>query len=113
MGFGTALKSVEPTFQLLQGAPGRGEDMNCQEAVVNFAVGLHARPAALFVRIAQKHAASVTVTFRDKCVNAKSLLGLLSLGVGQGAVIQIRADGSDEDAAIDALVALVESGFGE
>lgn len=76
-------------------------------------VGLHARPATLFVQAAQKHKAGITVTYQGKTVNAKSLLGLLALGVTQNAVITVAADGSDEEEALNALAALIESNFGE
>ncbi len=80
---------------------------------VQHKVGLHARPAALFVQTAQKHAAKITVTSNEKTVNAKSLLGLLGLGVTQGTTIQIVAEGADEQEAIETLKLLVESNFGE
>ncbi len=76
-------------------------------------VGLHARPAALFVQTAQKFSAKISVTHGAKTANAKSLLGLLGLGVTKDADISIKADGADEEAAVDALVALVESNFGD
>jgi len=80
---------------------------------VQHKVGLHARPAALFVQTAQKHEAKITVTAKEKTVNAKSLLGLLGLGVTQGTIIQIVAEGADEQEAIETLKLLVESNFGE
>lgn len=80
---------------------------------VQHKVGLHARPAALFVQTAQKHEAKITVTAKEKTVNAKSLLGLLGLGVTQGTIIQIVAEGADEQEAIETLKLLIESNFGE
>ncbi|MEJ2486357.1 MAG: HPr family phosphocarrier protein [Anaerolineales bacterium] len=79
---------------------------------VQHKVGLHARPAALFVQTAQKHEAKITVTSNEKTVNAKSLLGLLGLGVTQGTTIHIEAQGADEEQAVEALKLLVESNFG-
>ncbi len=76
-------------------------------------VGLHARPAALFVQTASKFAAKISVTYNAKTANAKSLLGLLGLGVTRDVEISIKADGADEEAAVKALVDLVESDFGE
>jgi len=76
-------------------------------------VGLHARPAKVFVQTAQKFTAKVTVTYKDKTVNAKSLLSLLSLGVTGESVIRISADGEDEADALLALEALVNDNFGE
>lgn len=84
--------------------------------MVKHATGLHARPAALFVRTASRFAAAidvVNVTAQGRVVNAKSILMVLSLGVLQGHAIQVRADGADEAEAIAALTALVESNFGE
>ena len=76
-------------------------------------VGLHARPATLFVNTAQKHTANITVTFDGSSVDAKSILALLTLGVHQGSEITIAADGDDEDSALKALADLVASNFGE
>lgn len=83
-----------------------------QLTIVN-EVGLHARPATLFVKAAQKHAADITVSYDDKTVNAKSLLGLLTLGAAKGAIITVEAQGSDEEEALNALTALVDTNFGE
>lgn len=87
--------------------------MKSVELTVQNAVGLHARPATLFVKAAQKYAAEVTVTYAEQTVNAKSLLALLTLAVGQGAVIRVAADGADADAALAELQSLVEGNFGE
>jgi phosphocarrier protein HPr len=76
-------------------------------------VGLHARPAAMFVQTAQKFSAKISVTCSAKTANAKSLLALLGLGVTKDSDILIKADGADEEDAVNALVALVESNFGE
>jgi phosphotransferase system HPr (HPr) family protein len=79
--------------------------------------GLHARPAALFVKTAGSFAANVQVTNLtrnpDKAAAARSLLGVLGLGVSSGHEIRIAADGEDADAAIETLRELVESGLGE
>lgn len=71
--------------------------------------GLHARPAAEFVRLASTFDATVTVNGKD----AKSLLGILSLGLGQGTRVEITAWDRQGQAAVDALATLIESGFGE
>ena len=76
-------------------------------------VGLHARPAALFVQTAKQFNCDVKVTHGEREANAKSILGVLTLGVNQGAVITIRAEGEEADQALAALEALVESNFGE
>ena len=86
-----------------------------QTTVVNKA-GLHARPASEFVMKAKSFTADVTVRNMDKsgaAVNAKSIVRLLGEGLGTGTKIEIAAEGADEKAAVDALVALVNSGFGE
>jgi len=87
--------------------------MKISEVMIKHEVGLHARPAKTFVQTAQKFASKVTVTYRDKTVNAKSLLSLLSLGAGRDACIQIQVDGEDEETALAALVLLVETNFDE
>ena len=80
--------------------------------VIN-SVGLHARPATYFIQEANKYRSSISVKKDSRKVNAKSLLGVLSLGVVQGMNIEIEADGSDEADAIEALTKLIESGFAE
>ncbi len=76
-------------------------------------VGLHARPATFFIQKANEFKSSVWVEKDERRVNAKSLLGVLSLGIVGGTTIRIMADGSDEEQAVDGLVKLVESGFAE
>jgi phosphocarrier protein HPr len=76
-------------------------------------VGLHARPAALFVQTAKQFNCDVKVTHGEREANAKSILSVLALGVEQGAVITIHAEGQDADQALAELEALVESNFGE
>ncbi|MBO5945519.1 MAG: HPr family phosphocarrier protein [Clostridia bacterium] len=73
--------------------------------------GLHARPATFFIQKANSYKSSIWVEKEDCRVNAKSLLGVLSLGIVQGTEITIIADGADEAEAINGLVALVESEF--
>ena len=76
-------------------------------------VGLHARPATFFIQRANEYKSSIWVEKDERRVNAKSLLGVLSLGVVQGTKILIVADGSDEQEAVDTLVELIESNFSE
>jgi phosphocarrier protein len=76
-------------------------------------VGLHARPAALFVQTAKQFKSDVKVGKDDTEVNAKSILSILTLGVNQNTVITIKAEGEDEEEAVTALQELVESNFGE
>ena len=76
-------------------------------------VGLHARPATFFIQKANTYQSSVWVEKEDRRVNAKSLLGVLSLGIVKGTTITLIADGVDEKEAVDALTSLIESNFGE
>lgn len=87
--------------------------MYVKEVEVQNQVGLHARPATFFIQKANEFKASIWVEKDERRVNAKSLLGVLSLGIVGGTTIKILADGSDEAAAVDGLVKLVESGFSE
>lgn len=87
--------------------------MNSIELTIANEVGLHARPATLFVKTAQKHQAEITVSFDGKTVSAKSLLGLLTLAVTKGSVITVAAEGADAEAALAALSELVSNNFGE
>ena len=84
-----------------------------QDVVVQNQVGLHARPATFFIQKANEFKSSIWVEKDERRVNAKSLLGVLSLGIVGGTSIRIIADGSDEQQAVEGLVALVESGFTE
>ena len=76
-------------------------------------VGLHARPATFFIQKANEYKSSIWVEKEERHVNAKSLLGVLSLGIVGGTTIRIIADGTDEQAAVDGLLKLVNSGFSE
>ena len=87
--------------------------MYIKEVTVSNQVGLHARPATFFIQKANEFKSSIWVEREDRRINAKSLLGVLSLGITGNTAIKILADGSDETAAVDALVELVESGFAE
>ena len=87
--------------------------MYVTEVTVKNQVGLHARPATFFIQKANEFKSSVWVEKDERRVNAKSLLGVLSLGIVGGTTIRIMADGSDEEQAVDGLVKLVESGFAE
>ena len=82
-----------------------------KDVLVQNQVGLHARPATFFIQKANEFKSSIWVEKDERRVNAKSLLGVLSLGIVGGT--SIIADGSDEQEAVDSLVALVESGFAE
>ncbi len=85
--------------------------MCVKDVVINNQVGLHARPATFFIQKANEFKSSVWVEKEDRRVNAKSLLGVLSLGIVGGTKIRIIVDGSDEEACMNALVDLVEKDF--
>ncbi|MBO7342059.1 MAG: HPr family phosphocarrier protein [Clostridia bacterium] len=87
--------------------------MISREVTVTNTIGLHARPATFFIQRANSFKSSIWVEKEDRKVNAKSLLGVLSLGIAQGMTITLLADGSDEDEALQGLVDLVNTGFQE
>ena len=87
--------------------------MFSKDVVVQNQVGLHARPATFFIQKANEFKSSIWVEKEERRVNAKSLLGVLSLGIVGNTAIRVIADGADEEAAVEALVKLVESGFAE
>lgn len=87
--------------------------MFVKEVSVQNQVGLHARPATFFIQKANEYKASIWVEKEERRVNAKSLLGVLSLGIVGGTNIKVIADGADEQQAVDGLVKLVESGFAD
>jgi len=76
-------------------------------------LGMHARAAARFVHVASSFSAHIRVARGQKVMDGKSILGILLLAAGQGSSVTISAEGADEEKALDALVALVVSGFGE
>ncbi len=76
-------------------------------------LGLHARAAARFVKAANRFDATVAVTHQDATIDGKSILGLLFLAAAQGSRLSIRTSGPEEEQALEALAALVRSGFGE
>ncbi len=85
--------------------------MCVKDVLVENQVGLHARPATFFIQKANEYRSSIWVEKEERRVNAKSLLGVLSLGIVGGTNIRILADGADEEEAVDGLVELVKSGF--
>lgn len=87
--------------------------MYIKEAVVNNQVGLHARPATFFIQKANEFKSGIWVEKEERRVNAKSLLGVLSLGIVKGTTITLIADGNDEKEAVQALVELVQNNFDE
>ena len=85
--------------------------MYTKTAVVNNQVGLHARPATFFIQKANEFKSSVWVEVEERRVNAKSLLGVLSLGIVKGTEITLIANGPDEEEAVEALATLLASDF--
>lgn len=83
--------------------------MTVRETVVNNKVGLFARPATFFIQKANEFKCSIWVEKDDRRVNAKSLLGVLSMGIMDGTSILLIADGVDEAEALDALTKLVST----
>ena len=87
--------------------------MFVKDVMVQNQVGLHARPATFFIKKANEFKSSIWIEKEERRVNAKSLLGILSLGIVGGTQIRIIADGADEQEAVTALTELVDSGFAE
>ena len=84
-----------------------------KEATINNQVGLHARPATFFIQKANEFKSSIWIEREERRVNAKSLLGVLSLGIVKGTAVNIVADGVDENEAIATLSELIDSDFSE
>ena len=87
--------------------------MVTKEVVINNQVGLHARPATFFIHKANEFKSSIWIEKEDRRVNAKSLLGVLSLGIVKGTAVNLIADGNDENEAISTLSDLIASDFSE
>ena len=87
--------------------------MCSKDVVINNQVGLHARPATFFIQKANEFKSSIWVEKEERRVNAKSLLGVLSLGIVKGTAVKIIADGADESEAIETLAGLIDSDFTE
>ena len=87
--------------------------MFVKEVMVQNQAGLHARPATFFIQKANEFKSSIWIEKEERRVNAKSLLGVLSLGIVGGTTIKVMADGADEETAVESLVKLIQSGFSE
>ncbi len=87
--------------------------MVSQKVTIQNSVGLHARPATFFIQKANSYRSSIWLEKDDCRVNAKSLLGVLSLGIVKGTTVTLIADGADEAAAIEGLAALIDGGCAE
>lgn len=85
--------------------------MLSREVVVQNQVGLHARPATFFIQKSNEFKSGIWVEKNDRRVNAKSLLGVLSLGITKGTKITVIADGADEQEALEALSVLIGADF--
>lgn len=91
--------------------------MYARKVMIENEIGLHARPAAKFVNLAKKYSSKIRIQNMDEEgsaeANAKSIVMLIAQGLCQGTTVEISADGEDENEAVDALVDLVKSKFGE
>lgn len=87
--------------------------MKSRDVVITNASGLHARPATFFIQKANTYKSTIWVEKEDRKVNAKSLLGVLSLGIAKGMTVTLIAEGPDESDALAGLAALIDSGFTE
>jgi phosphocarrier protein len=87
--------------------------MQQAKVLVQHATGLHARPAALFVKLAKQYKSAVTLSSKGITVNAKSMVLVLTLAVGQGSEVEITTDGEDEQDALTALTHLITANFEE
>ncbi len=83
--------------------------MESREFHIVAETGIHARPATLLVQTASKFTSNITLEYQGKEVNLKSIMGVMSLGVGQGADVKISADGSDADEAMKAIAETLKS----
>lgn len=84
-----------------------------KEVTVTNKTGLHARPASEFVKKASSYSSNITLKFKGKDINAKSIIGVLSAGISMGTNIEICAEGPDEREAVGGLAALIQTNFGE
>jgi phosphocarrier protein len=87
--------------------------MISREFSISNKLGLHARPSAQLTQVASRFKAEMHIAKGGRRVNAKSIMGVMMLAAGQGSVVVVDADGPDEDEAIEAVGALIRSGFGE
>jgi phosphocarrier protein HPr len=87
--------------------------MITRDFTISNRLGLHARPSAQLTQVAARFAADVHLARNGRRVNAKSIMGVMMLAAGQGATVTVEAEGPDEQAAVEAIGALIESGFGE
>ena len=84
-----------------------------RDVTVTNNIGLHARPATFFIQKANSFRSSIWIEKDERRVNAKSLLGVLSMGIAKGMTVTLVADGADEETALNELIALIQTGFAE
>ena len=84
-----------------------------REGTIVNSLGMHARPAAQVVRLASKFKSAIELEHDGQTVNGKSIMGVMTLAAECGAVVRVRADGEDAEAAVAALIDLIAKGFGE
>jgi phosphocarrier protein len=84
-----------------------------RDFLISNSLGLHARPSAQLTQVASRFQSEVWIARNGRRVNAKSIMGVLMLAAGKGSTVTVDADGPDEQAALEAIAALIESGFGE
>ena len=87
--------------------------MRTKKVIIMSESGLHARPASLFVKEANKFKSDISIIKDNKKCNGKSIINLLSLGAEKGDYITIKTIGEDEEQALEGLVKLIENGYGE
>lgn len=87
--------------------------MFIKEITVRNQVGLHARPATFFIQKANEYKSTIWISREERKVNAKSLLGVLSLGITKDTVVSVIAEGVDEEDAVNGLIQLISSNFEE
>ena len=87
--------------------------MVSQKVVVNLKFGLHARPAGTLTKLVQKYKSDVKMKTKEKIVNVKSIMGVLSAGVSCGTEVEFICSGPDEEEALSGIIAAVKSGLGE
>lgn len=87
--------------------------MQTQDVTIKNRAGIHARPAALIVQTANEYECEIYLEKDNNSINAKSIMGIITLGAGYNSVVNVKTDGSDEDAALQAIVKLFENRFEE
>ncbi len=83
--------------------------MISKEVVVNLSADAEARPVAVLVQIASKYESKIYIVSRDKKINAKSIMGMMSIGFGQGDMLTVEADGEDASQAVEEIAKYIES----